>query len=58
MPAFLALCAPGALLVHNHRGTGSGQLSKAAYDAAGVPDKLVRSGDKIDDMKVVEWLLT
>ncbi len=57
MSAFLALCAPGAVLAHNHAGTASGKLSKAAYEAAGVPDHLTRINEKLDDLKVVEWLL-
>jgi hypothetical protein len=57
LPAFLALCAPGEVLVHNHKGTASGQLAKAAYDAAGAPDKLTREEAKLDDHKVVEWLV-
>jgi pimeloyl-ACP methyl ester carboxylesterase len=57
LPAFLALCAPGEVLAHNHAGTSSGKLSKAAYDAAGAPDKLTRVNEKMDDIKVVEWLL-
>jgi hypothetical protein len=57
LPAFLALCAPGEILVHNHRGTASGRLSKAAYDAAGAADKLTRMDEKLDDVKVVEWLV-
>lgn len=55
--AFLALCAPGEVLVHNHAGTGTGKLAQAAYTAAGAADKLTRSGDKLDDLKVVEWLV-
>lgn len=55
--AFLALCAPGVVFVHNHRGTGSGQLSRAAYEAAGVPDNLTRATEKVADAKIVEWLM-
>jgi dienelactone hydrolase len=57
MGAFLALCAPDPVLVHNHKDTGSGQLSRAAYAAAGAADKLTRSPDKLDAAKVVEWLI-
>src|SRR5262249_40135911 len=32
--AFAALCAPGELLLHNHRNTGTGALPPAAYRAA------------------------
>jgi hypothetical protein len=56
LPAFLALCAPGEILVHNHKGTASGRISKAAYDAASAANKLTRMEEKLDDMKVVEWL--
>ncbi len=55
--AFLALCAPGEVLVHNQAGTGTGELSRAAYKAAGAADKLNRNADKLDPMKVVEWLV-
>jgi hypothetical protein len=57
LPAFLALCAPGEVLAHNHKGTASGRLSKAAYDAAGAADKLTRVDEKLDDLQVVEWLM-
>ncbi|HUR56018.1 MAG TPA: hypothetical protein VMZ71_17915, partial [Gemmataceae bacterium] len=57
LPAFLALCAPGEVLAHNHKGTTTGKISKAAYDAAGAPTKLTRVDEKLDDAKVVEWLL-
>lgn len=57
LPAFLALCAPGAVLVHNHKGTNTGKLPQAAYAAAGTADKLTRSEEKLDDAKVVEWLV-
>jgi hypothetical protein len=57
LAAFLALCAPGEVLVHNHKGTASGKISKAAYDAAGATNKLTRMEEKLDDAKVVEWLL-
>jgi dienelactone hydrolase len=57
LAAFLALCAPGAVLAHNHAETGSGRLSRAAYEAAGAADKLTRVPEKLDDAKVIEWLL-
>jgi dienelactone hydrolase len=57
LPAFLALCAPGAVFVHNHRGTASGQLPRAAYEAAGAADNLTRATEKVDDLKIVEWLI-
>jgi hypothetical protein len=55
--AFLALCAPGEVLVHNHRGTDTGKVSRAAYEAAGAATKMTRSAEKLDDAKVVEWLV-
>ena len=57
LPAFLALCAPGEVLIHNHRGTSSGKLSKAAYDAAGAADKMTRVNEKLPPEKVAEWLV-
>lgn len=56
LPAFLALCAPGELFTHNQSGTGSGQLSKAAYDAAGAKDALKRQAEKAKPEDVVAWL--
>jgi len=56
MPAFLALCAPGEVFAHNHAGTSSGQLSKAAYDAAGAKDALKRQPEKAKAPEVLEWL--
>jgi dienelactone hydrolase len=55
--SFLALCAPTRVLVHNNKGTGIGRTAKAAYKAAGTPDALTVAGDKLDDAKVVEWLV-
>lgn len=56
--AFLGLCAPKPVLVHNNKRTGVGRLSKAAYKAAGVPNAITVFGDKMPDAKVVEWLIT
>jgi hypothetical protein len=55
--AFVALCAPHQLLTYNHAGTGSGNLSKAAYAAADAKDKLTRSPEKLKDSDVIDWLL-
>jgi hypothetical protein len=57
MAAFLALCAPHDLLIHNQSGTGVGQLSRAAYEAAGAKDRLTRSPTKLKEMEVIDWLL-
>jgi dienelactone hydrolase len=57
LPAFLALCAPGKVFVHNHRGTASGRVPRAAYEAAGAADNLTRATEKVDDAKIVEWLV-
>src|SRR5262249_4973735 len=56
MAAFLELCAPGEVFAHNHAGTSSGQLSKAAYDAAGAKDALRRQPAKATPDEVVAWL--
>ena len=55
--AFLALCAPGEVLVHNHKGTDTGRVSRAAYEAAGAANKLTRRAEKLAAAKVVEWLI-
>jgi dienelactone hydrolase len=55
--AFLALCAPGEVLTHNHAGTGTGRLPADAYAAAGAKDRLTRSGELMEAGKVVEWLV-
>jgi hypothetical protein len=55
-PAFLALCAPGEVFAHNHAGTSSGHLSKAAYDAAKAPDALKRQPEKAKPEDIVAWL--
>jgi len=57
MGGFLGLCAPGEVLVHDQQGTGIGNLSRACYEAAGAEDKLDRNAEKLDDSKVIEWLL-
>ncbi len=57
LPAFAALCTPGELLVHNHRGTGAGALVKAAYEAAGAAKAQQQEAEKMTPEKVVEWLL-
>jgi dienelactone hydrolase len=56
MGAFLALCAPGEVLVHNEKGVDV-KVSRAAYEAAGAANKLTRVPDKLDPAKVVEWLV-
>ena len=56
LSAFVALSAPGELFVHNHAGTSSGRLSKAAYDAAGAKDALKRDREKAKPEAVVQWL--
>jgi dienelactone hydrolase len=57
LAALASVAAPAELYVHNMRGTGSGQWLKAAYEASGKPERLERSGPKVSDEKVVEWLL-
>ena len=57
LAAFAALCAPGELLLHNHRGTGTGQLLPEAFRAAGAEGKLRREPLRLPGVKVVEWVL-
>lgn len=57
LPAFAALCAPGELLLHNHRGTGVGATVKSAYEAAGMPKRQEQVAEKLSAEKVVEWLV-
>jgi hypothetical protein len=56
MAAFAALCAPGELLLHNHRGTGTGKLVPDAYRAARADGKLRREPLRLAGEKVVEWI--
>jgi dienelactone hydrolase len=55
LPAFLALAAPSPTLVHNHKGTTTGKLTKAAFTAAGADYKRVNLQMKPEE--VVEWLV-
>lgn len=55
--AFLALCAPTPVLVHNNKGTGVGRPAKAAYKSAAAADAITVAGDKLADANVVEWLV-
>jgi hypothetical protein len=55
--ALVSLAAPGELLLHNNRGTGIGKWTKAVYGAAKATDRLKKNGDKLEAVKVVEWLL-
>jgi hypothetical protein len=57
LPAFAALGAPGELLLHNHRQTGTGRLVSAAYRAAEAEGKLRRDPERLAAEKVVEWLM-
>ena len=45
------------MFLHNNRGTGMGRWMKATYAAAKASDHLHTSGDKVETVKVVEWLL-
>jgi dienelactone hydrolase len=51
------VAAPAELLMHNARGSGSGDWLKAAYKAAGAAEKLVHQGEAMEEGKVVAWLL-
>jgi hypothetical protein len=53
-----SLAAPGELFVHNNRGTSMGSSGlEPTYAAAGAADKVKTSGDKVEDAKVLQWLL-
>jgi Acetyl xylan esterase (AXE1) len=56
--AFAALAAPGDLLLHNHRGTGTGQLLPQAYKAANAEQHLCREPERLRAESVIEWLMT
>ena len=47
---------PGEVFAYNHQGTHSGQLSKAAYDAAKAGAALKRQPEKAKPTDVVSWL--
>jgi dienelactone hydrolase len=57
LPSFAAMCAPGELLLHNHRHTGTGQIVPDAYRAAAAESKLRREPLRMAGEKVVEWVL-
>jgi hypothetical protein len=57
LPAFSALCAPGELLLHNHRNSGTGQLLPDAYRSVGAETHLRREPLKLRGEQVVEWVL-
>jgi dienelactone hydrolase len=57
LPAFAALCAPGELLLHNHRHTVTGRIVPDAYRAAAADGKLRREPTRLPGDKVVDWLL-
>ena len=55
--ALVSLAVPGELLLYNNRGTGMGKWTKTVYGAAKATDRLKKNGDKMEAVKVVEWLL-
>jgi dienelactone hydrolase len=57
LPGLAGLAAPGELYVHNDRGTGLDAWTKEAYRAAGMPQRLERSGDRVAPGEVIAWLL-
>ncbi|WP_157369428.1 acetylxylan esterase [Zavarzinella formosa] len=57
LPAMLALCAPHAVFAHNHQGTHTGELPKAAYDTASAKDALTRKPEKATPDEVAAYLL-
>jgi hypothetical protein len=57
LPAFAALCAPGELLLHNHRNTGTGNIVPDVYRAAAAEGRLRREPLRLTGEKIVEWVL-
>ena len=55
--ALASLAAPGEAYLHNHRGAGIGEWTKAVYAAAEAKDKLVSTSDTVEEKKLIEWLL-
>ena len=45
------------LLVHNAAGTGTGRLPRVVYKTAGAEERYTHQGEKMDEGKVVAWLL-
>jgi hypothetical protein len=56
VPAFLGLCAPSPVFAYNHRGTGTGQVSRQLYEAAKAGDRLKREPGMADPKAVAEWI--
>lgn len=57
MGSFLALCAPGAVLVHNADVTRLGQWPAAAYRTTNAEKRLKMEAEPIEAKQLVEWLL-
>jgi len=57
LPALLALAAPSPTLVHNHLGTASGKVTKAAFEAAGASSKYKRVNLQMKPDDVIDWLV-
>lgn len=55
--AFAALAAPGQLLLHNHRGTGTGQNVRMAYETTQATGRLRREPERLSPPDVVNWLM-
>jgi hypothetical protein len=45
------------MFLHNQPSTWRATWDEAAYKAAGAGGKLQQSSKKVDDVKVVQWLL-
>ncbi len=57
LSAFAALCAPGDLLLHNHRGTGTGRQVSDAYQSFMAEPRLKREPERLPPEQVAEWLI-
>jgi dienelactone hydrolase len=57
LSAFMGLCAPHELYLHNAAAAGIGPWLKPAYQASGKSEKAHQVAEKTAPEKVVEWLL-
>lgn len=57
MDAFVALCAPGEVLVHAARDSGIGKFTRAAYKTLAADNHLTIHLEKFDADQVLNWLM-
>jgi dienelactone hydrolase len=57
LPVMAALCSPTELFMHNHKGTSTGNWTKATYAAMGATERVSRQPEPASPAKIIEWLL-